>query len=336
MRHLYIGVEDRRPYGVVQKSAPAADAELAMQAQIAGKQFTNKKDVDAYVATLSPESQRAFAERCNRQRFASPLPYDEIVFDDYREIEPGISIPFATTFRAYTCESGETFRIHSIESKVVAIEVNPRLSDDLFDIEIPEGATVWDQPDGLWPPLEYKYKKKFSDDEWAAIVAARKSDLANAHHDKMRLEQRIGQRIPDFLPSAWRNSEPLTWKELRGKIVILEFMADWCGACRRHLATLAEMHELRDRAGIAIIGVHAAGSSPDAIDKFVADSHINYPLYVDVADADKKDDLGQMFHWFPFDAIPKSVLIDRQGNVVAIGHLEDVLLKAREQAGSAK
>jgi thiol-disulfide isomerase/thioredoxin len=337
MRQLYFGVEDRRLHGLVQKAAPMADAELALQGQIAGRLIASKDEADAYVAALSPEAQHTFAERCNRQRFASPLPYDEIFFEDFREIAPGIAIPFTTTFHSFACESGETFLIHSNEHKVVAVEVNPRLSDDLFDIEIPEGATVVDQPDGLWPPLEYEYKKNFSDDEWKVIVASRKDDLANAHRDKMKLEQRIGERVPDFLPSAWRNSDPLTWsKDLHDKIVILEFTADWCGACRRQIPTLCEMHELRDRSGIPIVGVHAAGSATEAIDKFVADSHINYPLYVDVADTDRKDDLGQLFRWFQFDAIPHSVLIDRQGTVAAIGHLEDVLLKARELAKSEK
>ncbi len=333
LRRLLIGVDDQLLYGVLELSPLDATAELALQSSLAGRTFATLEEAKAYVEELSPQSQREFQQRCDQQRFAAALPSVEYFAEDYREVSPGQFIPWKLSINAFESESGEAYLTRSTETKLIALEVNPQLTDALFEIEIPENATVRSQPYNIWPPLEYQHKKSFSEEEWAAILAPRKDDLSKAQREKAKLEERIGQVVPEFQPSTWRNSDPLTWSVLRGKVAVLDFTADWCGACRRHIPTLSQMHEMRERSGIVVVGIHATGSEAAAIDRFVAETQIDFPLYLDVAKKPSQTtDLGQLFGWFQFDAIPKAVLVDRQGKVAAVGTLEDILLQARELA----
>jgi len=320
MRQVFVGVGDRRLYGFVGLSVPSEEEELALQSRIAGKPFATLAAARETQSRLSEDQRRAFRVRCDRERFGLGRPDKPTYLDDYREVAAGVWLPM-------TCESGETVR------KIVEFQIDPPLTASLFDIEIPVGTTVWDTRKKVWPPLTYEYKPSFTDEEWQAIIAPRAKKLDESARDEAILRERVGQTVPEFAPSMWLNSEPLALKDLRGKMVLLEFTSYSCGPCMSYVPTLSELHRESRDSGLVVIAIHVADKDRPRIKQYVDDNAIEYPLYVDAGARDQKF-WGRTFEWFHRDGTPGSVLIDADGKVVACGDLEDVLFAAHKLGGS--
>lgn len=111
--------------------------------------------------------------------------------------------------------------------------------------------------------------------------------------------------------TKWINSEPLSIKGLRGKVVLVDFWTYSCINCERTLPFVQKWYETYKDKGLVIIGVHAPEFAfekvPENVVRAVADRKLTYPVAMD-------NDYGtwQAFHnqyW------PASYLIDKNGNV---------------------
>ena len=159
------------------------------------------------------------------------------------------------------------------------------------------------------------------------------------------VEARVGQPVPEFPEDAtWLNGEPLSWKDLRGKVVIMDFWADWCGPCRRDLPKLRVLHDEREINGLTIIGIHLEGSELASIKKAVSDHQLEYPICIDVKKRLKPFEIemplfpGEFSSQFGVDAIPHFVVVDPHGIVAAshTGSFEDALETAKRLVKEAK
>src|SRR6476659_996135 len=152
--------------------------------------------------------------------------------------------------------TSQEWRILSMKPIDPALELwfDPQRGAEIHNVDTNERAVQGD-------PLA---TKKFTD-EFQAIKAL------------------IGKPAPDFPKGAtWLNGEPLTWQALRGKVVVLDFWADWCGPCRNALPELSRLHEAREKNGLAIIGVHPPGSETESVRKVMDEYKLAYPICIDV------------------------------------------------------
>lgn len=116
---------------------------------------------------------------------------------------------------------------------------------------------------------------------------------------------------PDFAAGTWVNSEPLTLKGLRGRVVLVDFWTFGCFNCRNTLPFVKQWHERYKDKGLTIVGVHspefAAERQVENVSRQVASLGIKYPV---VTDNDYKT-----WDAYKVSAWPTVVLVDKAGRV---------------------
>ena len=73
----------------------------------------------------------------------------------------------------------------------------------------------------------------------------------------------VGSDAPDWALQR-STGEKVTLKELRGKVVVLDFWASWCGPCKRAMPALQKLHNRFENKPVAIFGVNCRERNPRA------------------------------------------------------------------------
>ena len=259
-------------------------------------------------------------------------PCFEFTLGDLKEIAPGCWLPMTQTAVIFAAGSdGKPFVELTRTIKITEATVNQPLPDALFTMIFKEGAWVNDQTHD--PPLRYRHKAVMPADEWAKIIADGKSRAKRNQAYEQKQAALIGQPAAPFPPqSAWLNSGPLELAQLAGKVVILDFWAEWCAPCRNDLPALAALHK-KQAGDIVVIGIHPPGSPEAAIRKVMKDFDLQYPTCIDAPPPPGGTTWGVLFDKYAVRGIPHAVLLDQNGTVAATGDLSTILTKAAQLAG---
>ncbi len=267
-----------------------------------------------------------------------PMPTGISHCDDFREIAPGVWYPFHFAELAFDNEvaaaQGWIVLDWRRETDITSAILAPRVDEAVFrKVIAPAGVTVQvlDEDGRLLDRSEQ------AEDGIPSITPAGYLKLlSGANVSPFEQEERrraihamIGRPAPEFSAgAAWLNGPPLTWKALRGKVVILDFWAEWSEPCRGDLARLVRLRQDRAKNGLAIVGIHPPGSEPGAIKKAIDACQLDFPICVDIEPPDGVRAWGDLFGRFAVRAIPHAVAVDAEGNVVACGPLDHVLARA--------
>jgi len=99
----------------------------------------------------------------------------------------------------------------------------------------------------------------------------------------------------------------LSSASLRGKVVILNFWATWCGPCRAEIPDLVALQE-KYRDHVVIVGISEDEAAPEVVREFAARYKVNYPIVM------KTPELARGFPGI--SALPTSFILDRESRIV--------------------
>lgn len=127
---------------------------------------------------------------------------------------------------------------------------------------------------------------------------------------------KVGDMAPDFtINEAGGKSYKLS--DLRGRVVMLQFTASWCGVCRTEMPFIEnEIWKEKKDAGLAVIGIDR-DEPVSTVQKFAKDMKITYPLAIDPG--------ADIFGLFALkeSGVTRNVIIDRKGKIIFLTRLFD-------------
>lgn len=103
------------------------------------------------------------------------------------------------------------------------------------------------------------------------------------------------------------SGETYTLEKLRGKIVVVNFWASWCGPCRDEAPALEAVWQKYKDKGVVLLGVAYTDTERDA-KAFIAEYKQTYPNGLDIGTRISSD--------YRIRGVPETFIIDRTGNIV--------------------
>ena len=166
----------------------------------------------------------------------------------------------------------------------------------------------------------YEYRKQAIEKQ-RALEAQKDEQAADAAMATQQYSPSLVNKPAPALVLEDLKGNKVSLASYKGKAVLVNFWATWCGPCKIETPWLVELRNQYAPQGFEILGISTEGDdvvpgdSPGwakdkaAITKFVADEHMPYPVLVD------GDSLSNS--WGGLDAMPTSFYVDRSGTIVA-------------------
>lgn len=148
------------------------------------------------------------------------------------------------------------------------------------------------------------------------IILTINSNAQSTKADDRGYIVKTGDMAPDFtIKEAGGKTYKLS--DLRGKVVMLQFTASWCGVCRTEMPFIEkEIWQAKKGSGLALIGIDR-DEPEETVIKFRKDMSITYPLALDPG--------ADIFGLFALKeaGVTRNVIIDRTGKIVFLTRLYD-------------
>ncbi len=129
---------------------------------------------------------------------------------------------------------------------------------------------------------------------------------------------KLDQQVPDF-DMTLTDGKTVKMADLKGKVVMLQFTASWCGVCRKEMPHIEKeiWKKYRNNPGFALFGIDL-DEPLDKVVKFGKEVGITYPLALDPG--------GKIFYTFAEKGagVTRNVIIDKTGKIVFMTRLYKV------------
>lgn len=121
---------------------------------------------------------------------------------------------------------------------------------------------------------------------------------------------KVGKPAPELILPMPNNKE-LALSSLKGKVVLIDFWASWCGPCRKELPNVKKVYDKYKNKGFEIYGV-SLDKERDAWLQAIAEEKLTWPQVSDL-----KFWQSEAVQIYAIQAIPFTVLLDKEGNIIA-------------------
>ncbi|MEO8052505.1 MAG: TlpA disulfide reductase family protein [Acidobacteriota bacterium] len=103
------------------------------------------------------------------------------------------------------------------------------------------------------------------------------------------------------------NGAKITLASLKGKVVLLNFWATWCGPCQIEIPWFIEFNKVYKSRGLAVVGVSMDEDGWKSVKPYLAAKKIDYPIVIGTEDVAKA--------YGGIDSLPSTFMIDREGKI---------------------
>ncbi|MDX2040989.1 MAG: redoxin domain-containing protein [Acidobacteriota bacterium] len=167
-------------------------------------------------------------------------------------------------------------------TKLSVAKINETLPDSLFVFAPPEDAKEVEQ-----------FESKLA-------------DLLKGGEEEPKRESLVGKDAMTFTLGDL-NGKSFNLSKLRGKVVVIDFWASWCGPCRETMPHIEKLHkEFKDK-GLVVLGIN--DEDIDDAKQFIQKNGYTFPTLVDVE--------GAVSQLYGITSIPQTLIIDRDGKIFA-------------------
>ena len=175
-----------------------------------------------------------------------------------------------------------------------ALTANGEIADEVFSTTPPEGFTKVDPPEN----------NAFG----GVAIAEAGADAGAAARPEPKLSVKVGDAAPDFALKDLAGTE-MSLASLKGKVVVLDFWATWCGPCKAAMPVIQKLHDEYASKGVAVLGVNTWEKDQKAARDYIANKKYTYPCLLD------GDKLAEAYG---VPGIPTLVVIGKDGKVALI------------------
>ena len=117
---------------------------------------------------------------------------------------------------------------------------------------------------------------------------------------------------PDFTLKD-SNGTPVKLSDYKGKVVLLNFWATWCGPCAMEIPWFIEFEQQYKSQGFAVLGVSMDDEGWAAVKPYIAEHKLNYRIMLG------NDSVSQLYGGL--DALPTTFILDRDGKIAFPAHV---------------
>ncbi|HYL85868.1 MAG TPA: TlpA disulfide reductase family protein [Candidatus Angelobacter sp.] len=122
-------------------------------------------------------------------------------------------------------------------------------------------------------------------------------------------ENRDGKAAANFsLPDS--NGVQVALADYKGKVVLLNFWATWCGPCKIEIPWFMEFNKTYKDRGFAVLGVSLDDDEWKSVRPYLAEKKMDYPVMVG------NDQVSQSYGGI--DSLPTTFIIDRDGRIAFV------------------
>lgn len=121
----------------------------------------------------------------------------------------------------------------------------------------------------------------------------------------------VGKKLPDFSAVAF-DGTPVSFSDYRGKMVLLNFCAKWCGFCAPEMPHIKEAYAQYHKDGFDVIGVSLDENEVE-LREFIEEHNIPWLQIFD-----GKGWESELARYFGINSVPSQWLIDRDGKILSV------------------
>ncbi|PHR72171.1 MAG: protein-disulfide isomerase [Lutibacter sp.] len=124
----------------------------------------------------------------------------------------------------------------------------------------------------------------------------------------------VNEQVPD-LSFSLMDGTKITSENLKGKVVVLQFTASWCGVCRKEMPHLeTEVWQRFKDEDFILIGIDLK-EDVEKVKKFIKQTKVTYPFTIDSD--------GSLFEKFtlPKAGVTRNIVLNKQGKIIFLSRL---------------